>query len=1300
MAEMSKEIRLPGSLIGGFRDLCAETVRRDGESRFREMIDALPAAIYTTDAHGRLTHFNQACIEFSGRTPTLGSDRWCVTWKLYYPDGRPMPHAECPMAVALKTQQTVDGAEAIAERPDGSRIWFAPYPTPLFDDAGHLVGGINMLVDITERKAAEAQRNAESAALAKLNQLSAQLWQMRSLREGLDELLVATIDLLGADFGNIQLIDPASGMLRIAVHRGFQPDFLDCFREISADDDAAYGRALRTGQRIVIEDVEADEGFASLRAVAPAAGFRAVQSTPLIGRNQILLGMISTHFRAARRPTQYELRLLDLYAQQAAGIIERHNADAERERGKEALRQAASQQRAVAQIGEYALSHSLQEVFDFATATIAQALDVEYCKVLELLPNGEYVLLRSGVGWKPGLVGTAVVDTGLSSQAGYTLASDAPVVVRDLRQEKRFSGPPLLVEHGVISGMSCIIRQPDGTAWGVLGTHAKRGIDFTPDDVNFLTAVASTLGGAIEHHRAEQALRKSEDRHRSLLSLLPAAVYSCDVSGLITYYNDRAAELWGRAPRMGDVDELFCGSEQLILPDGTPLPHEQCPMAVALREGRAFRGEEVNIRRPDGSLVTVLVNIDPIRDEDGVLVGAINAFHDVSAIKQAEHALRESEERFRMIADNMAQLAWTCDELGNATWYNRRWFEYTGLSVEEMRQRGWAACHHPDHVDRVVASITRARECGEFWEDTFPLRGQDGQYRWFLSQAYPIRNEQGAIVRWFGTNTNVDNTKRAEDRLRLLWEAAAVMLTADDPDGMLRELFRKIGPQLGVDAYFNYLVNDAGDALHLASCEGVPADTARSITHLELGQAISGMAALQRQPIIANHIQQTADPKAQLVKSLGIRAYVCNPLMIDDVLLGTLSFASRTKDQFDSEELTFFATVCCYVTVAYERLRLLGKLKETDRRKDEFLATLAHELRNPLAPVKNAVQLLRLKGPDEPELRWGRDVIDRQVSHLTRLIDDLLDISRISRDKLELRKARVALTDVVQAAVEMSRPLVEQGSHELTVTLPPDPIHLNADLVRLAQVFMNLLTNAAKYTERPGRICLIAEREQREVIIRVRDTGVGIPADKLSSVFEMFFQVDRSLERSRGGLGIGLSLVRRLVELHGGNVKAYSAGAGKGSEFTVRLPILAEAVETEQARATSDLNKADGKPARRILVVDDMQDAADSLAMLLEMSGNEVHTAYDGLAAVEATAHFRPDVALLDIGMPKLNGYEACRRIRELPSSSDIVLIALSGWGQEEDKRRTREAGFDAHLVKPVDAAALEQLLQRLPLRT
>ncbi|HEX4964159.1 MAG TPA: ATP-binding protein [Thermoanaerobaculia bacterium] len=367
------------------------------------------------------------------------------------------------------------------------------------------------------------------------------------------------------------------------------------------------------------------------------------------------------------------------------------------------------------------------------------------------------------------------------------------------------------------------------------------------------------------------------------------------------------------------------------------------------------------------------------------------------------------------------------------------------------------------------------------------------------------------------------------------------------------------------------------------------------------------------------------------------------------------------------------------------------ELATADRRKDEFLATLAHELRNPLAPLRHALQLLHL-ADDDPSLRKkARGVMERQLAQMVRLIDDLLDVSRITRSKLHLRKERMELATAVQSAMETIRPLVETAGHEVTVTLPPEPIHLDADPTRLTQIFTNLLNNAVKFTEAGGHIRLAAERQGNEAVVSVRDTGIGITAEHLPHLFEMFSQVAPALERSTGGLGIGLALVRGLVELHGGSVEAHSAGLGQGSELVVRLPVAAAPVRAP-AQPGAEPHPLSGSQ-RRVLIADDNPDSVEILSMLLEHAGYEVQTARDGLEAVQAAAAFRPDVALLDIGMPELNGYEAARRIREHPQGWNMVLVAITGWGQEGDKRLAREAGFDHHLTKPVDPVALQKLL-------
>ncbi|HEX6320519.1 MAG TPA: ATP-binding protein [Burkholderiales bacterium] len=363
------------------------------------------------------------------------------------------------------------------------------------------------------------------------------------------------------------------------------------------------------------------------------------------------------------------------------------------------------------------------------------------------------------------------------------------------------------------------------------------------------------------------------------------------------------------------------------------------------------------------------------------------------------------------------------------------------------------------------------------------------------------------------------------------------------------------------------------------------------------------------------------------------------------------------------------------------------ELRESGRRKDEFLATLAHELRNPLAPISNSLEILNLQTPTDPALQAARDIIGRQLRHLVRLIDDLLDVSRITSGKLELRRERVELAAVVEQALETSRPHLR--GHEFTVSLPAQPVWLDADPVRLAQVLANLLNNACKYTPAGGQIRLSAEREAAGVKVKVRDTGMGIAADQLARVFDMFSQAGQAGAHAQEGLGIGLALARALVEMHGGAISAASDGPGAGSEFAVALPAFDEGPAPGRARRAA----AAGGRARRILVVDDNEDATASLAALLRADGHVVEVAGDGERGVQAAARFRPDAVLLDIGLPGMSGLEACRAMRAQPGGGELLIAALTGWGQEEDARRTQAAGFDAHLVKPVSHDDLLSLL-------
>src|SRR5262245_20669189 len=494
-------------------------------------------------------------------------------------------------------------------------------------------------------------------------------------------------------------------------------------------------------------------------------------------------------------------------------------------------------------------------------------------------------------------------------------------------------------------------------------------------------------------------------------------------------------------------------------------------------------------------------------------------------MRRARDRARAAEADARQIANNIDQFAWTCDELGQSTWYNDRWYEYTGTTPEEMLGDGWKKVHDPAHLDRVLARVQQCVQMGQPWEDTFPLRGKDGRYRWFLSRAIPIRDADGRVIRWFGTNTDVTE---------------------------LRNLQRA--------------------------------------------------------------------------------------------------------------------------------------LEDTDRRKDEFLATLAHELRNPIAPIRTAGDVLSRLVADDDKQQSLVAIIQRQAVHLARLLDDLLDVARITQNRVTLQREVVALPSCIAMAVETAQPLIQEKNHRLTVTQTLTPLYENADKVRLAQCLGNLLINAAKFTAPGGEIRINLQAQDDDVVLDVSDNGVGISAEFTARVFDLFTQGDRSLAgSSSGGLGIGLSICKKLIEMHGGSVAVRSAGLGHGTTFAVRLP----RVDAPGHSATSTTTSLD--PARRVLIVDDNQDAADSLAMLLRMEGHVTATVYAGEEALQRMTAFSPEVVLLDIGLPELNGYEVAQRMRKMAPS--VRLIAVSGYGQAEDKQRSSEAGFFAHLVKPVGVPDLRRVL-------
>jgi PAS domain S-box-containing protein len=720
---------------------------------------------------------------------------------------------------------------------------------------------------------------------------------------------------------------------------------------------------------------------------------------------------------------------------------------------------------------------------------------------------------------------------------------------------------------------------------------------------------------------------------------------------------------------------------------------------VVSRGGRAKRWRtEGAMLRPASDQAPALVLLRLLRaddlaaDEEGLAL-------EGSAIDAAER-LRLSEKRFRQFAEQITDVFWLADVDSGRLFYVSPAFEqiWGQPAVPEVRRAGLLSTIHPDdraEVERTFGAQVR----GEKTAVEYRVLRPDGSLRWVLDRGFPIRDESGEIRRVCGVAVDITARKHMEEslaerthRLGLLRNVAAHLLAAREPGPMVQGLFEIFRGTFGLDTCFSFC--ESADGLRLESWVGVSDEFAKSIERVELGHGVSGRVALQRRPMVLARIDELREPYARHLMRAGIRAYACFPLLLDDRLFGTLSFGSRSRDQFDDGDRAFFQTIADYVTAAYDRLKLVRELKDADRRKDLFLATLAHELRNPLAPIRSGLELLPLTHDDPEMARQVYDAMERQLRQMSRLLDDLLDVSRITRDQLALKKTPAELAAVVQSAVEISRPAIDAAGHTLTVTLPEEPVSIDADAVRLAQVFSNLLNNAAKYTSPGGRIWLAGTVDAAEITVRVQDDGVGIAPELLPQLFEPFVQGGHG-SPGQGGLGIGLMLARRLVELHGGRITAASSGPGHGAEFTVTLPRRRVARPKRSAGPGGAQAPAEGGRGVRVLVVDDNRDYATITARLLYRLGHEVQTAGDGAAALEIARTFRPQAAFIDIGLPGISGLELARSLRERPETRDALLIAVSGFGQADDVEASMAAGFDRHLVKPVEPQEYGRILSR-----